>query len=321
MSHTFDENTIYWPTAKSFKLTNVYRNYTKGGFWYEASELEAGEHGGTHMDAPAHFSKNKWRSDDIPLECLIGPAVVVDVSSKAAANANYLVTAKDFQQWEDMHGKIPDGCLLFVKTGWGKFWPNELLYLGTDTMDISSLHFPGIHPDGARWLVQNRGMNAVGIDTCSMDYGQSTKFETHRILYANNVPGLENVANLDKLPTKGATVYALPIKSGDGSGGPVRIVGIIDNTTRSTPTPRPILRQKVIDMTHTFDEDTLYRPGRKPFRLINSFRNYTDGYWYEESEIEATEHGGTHMDAPAHFSKNKWRSKSHYTVMFYPGRY
>ncbi|XP_078663673.1 isatin hydrolase-like [Branchiostoma floridae x Branchiostoma belcheri] len=173
MTHTFDENTIYWPTLRQFKRTGVLRNYTADGTWREESDIEGAEHGGTHLDAPAHFSKNKWRSHDIPVERLMGPAAVVDVSPKAAADADYLVTAEDFQLWEEKHGKIPDGCLLFIKTGWGRFWPNKLLYLGTDSRNSSLLHFPGLHPDGARWLVQNRGMHAVGIDTASIDYGQS----------------------------------------------------------------------------------------------------------------------------------------------------
>ncbi|KAI8480406.1 hypothetical protein Bbelb_418640, partial [Branchiostoma belcheri] len=255
MTHTFDENTIYWPTLRHFKRTGVLRNYTAGGTWREESDIEGAEHGGKHLDAPAHFSKNKWRSHDIPVERLMGPAVVVDVSPKAAADADYLVTAEDFQLWEEKHGKIPDGCLLF------------------DSRNTSLLHFPGLHPDGARWLVQNRGMHAVGIDTASIDYGQSKKYEAHQILLAHNVLAFENVANMDKLPTTGATVYALPIKIGDGSGGPVRIVGIIENTKNPVKTPRPGQGQQVIDMTYTLDDTTLYRPGRKPFRLADVFRN------------------------------------------------
>ncbi|KAI8508801.1 hypothetical protein Bbelb_139000 [Branchiostoma belcheri] len=242
MTYTFDGTTIYWPTSKSFRLTNIFRNYSAGGFWYEASELEAAEHGGTHLDAPSHFSKNKWRADDIPIERLMGPAIVVDVSAKTVdvGNAEYQVTAQDFQDWENTHGRIPDGCLLFVNTGWGKYWSNKLQYLGTDTKNISLLHFPGIHPDGARWLVQNRGMHAVGIDTASIDYGQSTLFETHQTLLGGNVPGFENVANLDKLPTTGAIVYALPMKIGDGSGGPARLVAILGNTVGAAGTAKPM---------------------------------------------------------------------------------
>ncbi|CAH1267351.1 Hypp3729 [Branchiostoma lanceolatum] len=241
MTYTFDGTTIYWPTSKSFRLTNVFRNYSAVGFWYEASEMEAAEHGGTHLDAPAHFSRNKWRADDIPVERLMGPAVVVDVSVKTTGNADYMVTAQDLQDWENTHGRIPDGCLLFVNTGWGKHWSNKQQYLGTDTKNTSLLHFPGIHPDGARWLVQNRGMHAVGIDTASLDYGQSTNFDVHQTLFGSNIPGFENVANLDKLPTKGAIVYALPMKIGDGSGGPVRMVGILGNTVGAAGTAKPIL--------------------------------------------------------------------------------
>ncbi|KAI8480407.1 hypothetical protein Bbelb_418650 [Branchiostoma belcheri] len=181
------------------------------------------------MDAPVHFN------DDIPVERLMGPAAVVDVSPKAAADADYLVTTEDFQLWEEKHGKIPDGCLLFVKTGWGKFWPDEFLYLGTDTRNTSLLHFPGLHPDGARWLVQNRGMHAVGIDTASIDYGLSTVYEAHQALFGNNIPMFENVANLDQLPAVGSVVFALPMKIRGGSGGPARIVGFVNKQEYSPP--------------------------------------------------------------------------------------
>ncbi|XP_035682637.1 uncharacterized protein LOC118420038 [Branchiostoma floridae] len=339
MTYTFDDTTIYWPTAKSFRLTNVFRNYTAGGYWYEAAEMEAADHGGTHLDAPAHFSRNKWRTDDIPIERLMGPAVVVDISAKTTGNAEYEVTPQDFQDWENTHGRIPDGCLLFVKTGWGKYWPDKRQYLGTDTKNTSLLHFPGIHPDGARWLVQNRGMHAVGIDTASLDYGQSTTYESHQILFGANVPGFENVAHLDQLPTKGAIVYALPMKIGDGSGGPVRMIGVLGGTVGAAGTAKPMVglmcflaglfftllpvallflttsdavlpgNPKVIDMTYTFDGTTIYWPTLKSFRLTNVFRNYTTGgFWFESSELEAAEHGGTHLDAPAHFSRNNWRT-------------
>ncbi|XP_035674306.1 isatin hydrolase-like [Branchiostoma floridae] len=229
MTYTFDDTTVNWPTHEPFRLKNIFRGYHPNGYYYEGSSYEGYEHSGTHVDAPSHFCKDKWRMDAVPLDRLMGPAVVVDVSNKTENNADYTVTAQDFQDWEEKNGRIPDGSIVLVRTGWGQYWPDKRQFLGTDTADKSLLHFPGIDPEGARWLVQNRGMHAVGIDTGSLSSGQSTNFVAHQILCEADIIGLESVANLDKLPPTGATVYALPLKIGEGSGGPARIIGIINN--------------------------------------------------------------------------------------------
>ncbi|CAH1259288.1 Hypp2234 [Branchiostoma lanceolatum] len=229
MTYTFDDTTVIWPKREPFRLKDTFRGYHPNGYYYEGSYYEGYEHSGTHVDAPSHFCKDKWRMDAVPLERLMGLAVVVDVSSKTKNNADYTVTAQDFQDWEEKNGRIPDGSIVLVRTGWDQFWSDKRQYLGTDTTDTSLLHFPGIDPEGARWLVQNRGMHAVGIDTGSLSTGQSTNFSAHQILCEADIIGLESVANMDKLPTTGATVYALPLKIGEGSGGPARIIGIINN--------------------------------------------------------------------------------------------
>ncbi|XP_078348297.1 isatin hydrolase-like [Oculina patagonica] len=190
--------------------------------------ISAPEHGGTHLDAPRHVSAGKWTTDQIPLDRLIGPAIKIDISSKAAKNPDYQMTMSDFQAWEEKNGKIPDDVILLVFTGWGRHWPNRKSYLGTDTKNTSLLHFPGIHPNASRWLVNNRKVKLLGIDTASIDYGQSTLFETHQILFKENIPALENVAHMDKLPAKGFTLYAAPMFITDGSGGPCRIFARLD---------------------------------------------------------------------------------------------
>ncbi|MCM3900094.1 MAG: cyclase family protein, partial [Pyrinomonadaceae bacterium] len=104
-------------------------------------------------------------------------------------------------------------------------------YLGTEERGaeaVAKLHFPGLHPDAARWLAANRSIKAIGLDTASIDFGQSTLFESHRILFDKNIPAFENVANLDRLPPKGFSVIALPMKIKGGSGGPLRIVAILN---------------------------------------------------------------------------------------------
>jgi kynurenine formamidase len=227
LSHPFDENTVYWPTAESFKLTTDFEGITDKGYFYSAYKYSAAEHGGTHIDAPVHFAKGHNTVDQIPLEQLMGDGIVIDVTSQCAANRDYLVSVADFQNWEKKNGQIKPGTIVFLRTGFSKFYPDRKQYLGTDERGaaaVAKLHFPGLDPAAARWLTQNRSIKAIGLDTASIDYGQSTLFESHRTLFEKNIPALENVANLDQLPEKGFSVIALPMKIKNGSGGPVRIV-------------------------------------------------------------------------------------------------
>ncbi|MGH9966501.1 MAG: cyclase family protein, partial [Pyrinomonadaceae bacterium] len=185
---------------------------------------------GTHIDAPVHFAKRRHSVDQIPLEQLMGPSVVVDVSKQCEKNPDYLVSTQDLLDWEKKNGKIPAGSILMLRTGYGRYYPDRKKYLGTDERGaeaVAKLHFPGLHPDTARWLTTNRTLKAIGLDTASIDYGQSTLFESHRILFDKNIPAFENVANLDKLPAKGFSVIALPMKIKGGSGGPLRIIAIL----------------------------------------------------------------------------------------------
>ena len=230
MSYPYDENTVFWPTAQPFELEVVAAGRTEAGYYYAANNFCMAEHGGTHLDAPIHFSEGRHTTDEIPVERLIGAAVVVDVSAAVAANPDYQVTVDDLTAWEAQHGRIPDGSILLVHTGWGARWGDRASYLGTDLTGpeaVPQLHFPGLGPDAAEWLVENRRIDAFGIDTPSIDNGQSTLFESHRILYAENVPAFENVAVLGRLPPTGAYVIALPMKIAGGSGGPLRMVGVI----------------------------------------------------------------------------------------------
>jgi kynurenine formamidase len=230
LSHSFDEHTIYWPTAEPFKLKMVSEGMTPGGYYYSAANFSAAEHGGTHLDAPVHFAKGKHTADQIPISQLIGPAVVVDVTAKVASNRDYLITASDLQEFETKHGRIADGTIVLFRTGWGSRWPDRLQYLGTvktGQAAVPELHFPGIDSTAARWLVSQRKVDAVGIDTPSIDFGQSSTFNVHQILFAADVPAFENVANLEKVPETGAFVVALPMKIAGGTGGPLRIVAAV----------------------------------------------------------------------------------------------
>jgi kynurenine formamidase len=229
LSHPFDANTVYWPTAEPFKLETDFAGVTDKGYFYSAYRYSAAEHGGTHIDAPVHFAKGHWTVDEIPLEQLFGDGIVIDVTAQCAKDRDYLVSVADFENWEQQNGRIAPGTIVFLRTGFAKYYPDRKSYLGTDERGadaVPKLHFPGLDPAAARWLTQNRSIKAIGLDTASIDRGQSTLFESHRILFEKNIPALENVANLDQLPVKGFGVIALPMKIKGGSGGPVRIVAM-----------------------------------------------------------------------------------------------
>ena len=229
LTHNYSAETIYWPTEDGFKLDIGFEGITEKGYYYSAKKFSAPEHGGTHMDAPIHFAKNGKTIDQIPLDQLIGPAIIIDVSKETLKNRNYQISIQDFTIWESSNGKIPDETIVLLHTGFGRYWPDRLKYLGTDKTGkeaLTELHFPGLHPNAAKWLVENRKINAIGLDTQSIDYGQSEFFETHRILCTKNIPFFENVANLDKLPAMGTVVIALPMKIKGGSGAPLRLVAI-----------------------------------------------------------------------------------------------
>lgn len=227
LTYSFDENTVFWPTSDPFHLDTVFEGMTEKGYYYSAYKFQTAEHGGTHLDAPVHFAAGKHALEEIPLERLVGQVVVIDVSESALPNRDYQVSAEDFQQWESEHGRIPEDAIVLVRTGYGQYWPDRVQYMGTDKVGeegVANLHFPGLHPDAARWLTENRSIKAIGLDTPSLDYGQSSLYESHQILFEKNIPGFENVANLDRLPVTGSWVIALPMKIAGGSGGPLRIV-------------------------------------------------------------------------------------------------
>ena len=235
LSHDFSSETVYWPTADPFAMDTVYAGMNPKGFYYSAYSFCAAEHGGTHIDAPVHFAEGKQTVDQIPLSRLIGPAIKIDVSEKASANRDYLIGVADLQAWESTHGRIPEGSIVLLQTSFAGFWPDRAKYLGTEkrgTEGVAELHFPGLHPEAAVFLAEERKIVAVGIDTASIDFGQSQTFDTHVALMTRNIPAFENITNLGDLPAKGAQVVALPMKIRGGSGGPLRIVALVPGNAR-----------------------------------------------------------------------------------------
>ncbi len=230
LSYSFDENSVYWPTNVHFTHDTVFYGNTAGGYFYSSFKYSAEEHGGTHFDAPIHFSANKNTIEKVPLSQLKGPGAVIDVSEKAQKDPDYLISIEDLESWEAKHGQFPDDAIILVYTGHGQYYHDREKYLGTNLIGpeaVPELHFPGLSAEAAKWLTEKRNVNAVGLDTPSIDYGQSKDFSAHRILCDNDLTIYENLANLDKLPETGSFIIALPMKIKGGSGAPLRIVAMI----------------------------------------------------------------------------------------------
>jgi kynurenine formamidase len=231
MTYPYDENTIYWPTAKPFHLEKVSWGISDGGWWYAANEFSAAEHGGTHADAPIHFAQNGRTIDQIPLEEWIGPAVKIDVTKKCQNNRDYLLTEEDILDWEKEYGRIPEKAWIIMYTGIDtKYYPDRKKVLGTEKTGeaaIPELTFPGFSEEAVEFLLKNRNITGIAIDTPSIDYGKSKDFRVHRTLFASDKLALENIASLDKLPCSGATLYVIPMLIKEGTGSPARVFAIL----------------------------------------------------------------------------------------------
>lgn len=238
LTYAFNDESVYWPTATKFQLERVAHGYNDRGAWYASNDFRASEHGGTHLDAPIHFAEGRQASEEIPVERFFGPARVIDVEPQCRENADYLVGAEDVLRHEKEHGRIEPGTIVLVRTGFGSRYPELKSYLGSDLRgELGDLHFPGLGTDAAKLLVTRR-VDMVGLDTASLDHGQSAHFGAHRVLAEANIPGLENVANLEKLPARGAFLIALPMKIEGGTGGPCRIVAVLPRESPAAPGAR-----------------------------------------------------------------------------------
>jgi kynurenine formamidase len=227
LTHAFDAATIYWPTEKGFQFEPGANGPNPQGYYYAANRFATAEHGGTHLDAPRHFAEGRHTADQVEPTRLVGEAAVIDVREKCAANPTYEVTADDFVAWEAAHGRQLVDVIVLLRTGWSSRWGDRAAYLGTAGKGpeaVPLLRFPGLAPEGAKWLVEHRRVKAVGIDTASIDFGPSTRFGTHVTLCTANTPIFENLAGLEQLPAEGVFVVALPMKIAGGSGGPLRVL-------------------------------------------------------------------------------------------------
>ncbi|GIY24416.1 hypothetical protein CDAR_372861 [Caerostris darwini] len=222
MTHVFNETTRHYYEMRQFNLTTLQNGITENGYWLRFEEYSSGIHVGTHMDAPAHFAETGLTIDQIPLQRLIAPAAVIDIRARAELDPDAQVTMEDLLKWESETGHRLDECVVLMNSGWGAKWGNQTAFIGS--ADAKTLRFPGISEEAALWLVKNRNAFGVGVDTLSLDRGISVNYEAHQVILGHGMYGMENVANLDQIPIYGATLYMLPMKIGNASGAPVRII-------------------------------------------------------------------------------------------------
>ena len=231
MTYPYDNASIYWPNAKGFNLTPESAGITEKGYWYAANFYSASEHGGTHADAPLHFAQNGRTIDQVPLEEWIGPAVVIDVRDQCARDRNYLLAVSDIEAWEKQYGRIPDGAWVIMYTEIDtQYYPDPVQVLGTDKKGLAAipfLNFPGFSRESAEFLTTERKIHGIALDTPSIDYGKSEDFPVHRVICGADKLGLENIANLDKLPPAGATLWVIPMDIKGATGAPARVFAIL----------------------------------------------------------------------------------------------
>lgn len=224
LTYSINKANAYWPGSAYFPFTlkNI-ATIDKDGVYSNSFSMP--EHLGTHIDAPNHFVKGQPSLDQIPLTQLFGPAIVIDLHQKVEKNPDYQLTTEDLKEWEQAHGPIPGGAVILIYTGWGKRWSDFNSYQNRDAQ--GNLHFPGFSAEVAQFLIKERNFSGIGIDTLSVDYGLSKDFKVHHICHGAGKYHLENVANLDKMPAKGAYLILAPIKIEGGSGGPTRIFAVL----------------------------------------------------------------------------------------------
>ena len=196
------------------------RNYVPDGFY--AQEWTFGEHSGTHMDAPGHFFEGRRLTPQIRPDELFLPAAVIDISARAARDPDATVTADDVRRHERRYGRLPRGAAVLMRSGWDARYGDPVAYRNADA--TGTYHFPGFGADAVDYLLDRGRAAAIGVDTLSLDPGNSTTFPVHIDWLGNDHFGLENIANLATIPPRGAGLIVGVIPWEAGSGGPCRLL-------------------------------------------------------------------------------------------------
>jgi kynurenine formamidase len=223
LSYAINDKLVPWPGDEKWFEAKVNATVEKNGYFTRSFWML--EHYGTHLDAPIHFPPGKTTVDQIPAKQFFGPAVVLDVRSESAKDADYQAPAAAIEAWEKKHGRIAPGSIALLRTGWSSRWPDAAKYRNQDTQ--GKMHFPGFSAAAAKLLI-SRKVSGIGIDTISADHGASEDFAVHHLVLGAGLYQLENLADLSEVPEAGAFLVVAPIKLEGGSGGPVRVFALVE---------------------------------------------------------------------------------------------
>jgi kynurenine formamidase len=221
LTHDLRDGAPIFPGGVPFTLEPL----TRLADGYYMNSFSCGEHTGTHLDAPAHFGQGLPSVAEIPAVRLVSHGILIDARAQTAANPGYVLTLADVEAWEKVNGKIPSHAVVVLNTGWHLRWENPDRYLNRD--ESGAMRFPGFAAQAVAFLVKDRRVNGLGIDTASIDPGGSATFEAHKALLAAGRYALENLDNLDVLPARGFSLIVAPMKIGRGSGAPARVLAIV----------------------------------------------------------------------------------------------
>jgi kynurenine formamidase len=227
LSYAINDKLVPWPGDTRWFEAQVNSTVEKNGnftrsFWTL-------EHYGTHLDAPIHFPPGKVPVDKIPPKQLFGPAVVIDVRTEGGKDADFLLPAARVEDWEKRHGRIPEGAIVLLRTGWAARWPDAQRYRNQDAQ--GRMHFPGFSVEAVKVLLE-RKISGLGCDTLSTDFGASTDYAVHHLALGEGLYQLENLTDLGEVPEVGAFLVVAPIKLEGGSGGPVRVFALVEDGDR-----------------------------------------------------------------------------------------
>lgn len=221
LTHTLSPRFPVFPFYEPFAMRELAAVERSG---YGANELRYAEHTGTHLDAPCHFVAGGVTTDQLPVSRLLAPLVVVSIAERVARDEDALLVPDDLIAWERRHGRIPDGAVVALHTGWESRTGDPARFLNADASGV--MHSPGIGGEAAEWLVRERSIAGAGIDTLSLDFGPSATYDAHRALLGAGKYGLECIARLAEVPPCGATLVVGAPKHEGGTGGPARLLAL-----------------------------------------------------------------------------------------------
>jgi kynurenine formamidase len=212
-----------FPTFDGAQPTDeVVNDFETTGFYSKRWEIS--EHTGTHIDTPGHFIDGMRLVDQLTAGELIAPIVVIDIKKKARQDPNAMVDPDDLRRWERRYGRIPRGALVAMNSGWADKADDPLAFLGGPA--FPEFNFPGFSIEATDWLLRHRDPVGIGVDTVSLDPGNSTTFDVHVGFLGADRYGIENLNGLDRLPPRGAEAFVGPIPWEDGSGSPCRVLAV-----------------------------------------------------------------------------------------------